>query len=299
MKKTILILSLITLLLLSFSTFVPALETIKLIGFGSVFTNLSLTEVMKFSFSSYLTFALSALGANMIIVLSIRKGYITITKYTGIILAPLTIILLYYQVSGIMSSNMLYMSLLLLSTVFIITITLYSFKEKEVKPIIKPLTIKEIAYVSVFSALTAVLTVSTGGLIPSPTGGFTHIGDTIIFFTALIMGSRCGMLVGSIGSVAADIFLAYPRWYVSIPAHGFEGLIAGLGKDKPMWMKIVFLAIGGFAMASTYFIVNIFIKGYPLAVISYLRDLFGQAGISIILSLILEKIVKARIKFMQ
>ncbi|MBC7092057.1 MAG: ECF transporter S component [Nitrososphaeria archaeon] len=296
MKKAILILSLIALILITFSTFMPALETIRSIGFEGVFTNLSLTEVMKFSFSSYLTFTLSALGANLIIVLSLRKGYITITKYTGIILTLLTIILLYYQFSGIMSSNILYMSLLSLSTIFTIATTVYSFREKEVKPIIKPLTIKEIAYVSVFSALTAVLTVSTGGLIPSPTGGFTHIGDTIIFFAALLMGSRCGMLVGSIGSVAADIFLAYPRWYVSIPAHGFEGLIAGLGKDKPLWVKIVFLIIGGFIMASTYFIVNIFIKGYPLAVISYFRDLFGQAGISIILSIILEKIVKARIK---
>ncbi|MGB9728027.1 MAG: ECF transporter S component [Nitrososphaeria archaeon] len=296
MKKTILILSLTALILITLSTFMPALETIRSIGFEGVFTNLSLTEVMKFSFSSYLTFTLLALGANMIMALSLRKGYITITKYTGIILTLLTIILLYYQFSGIMSSNILYMSLLSLSTIFTIATTVYSFREKEVKPIIKPLTVKEIAYVSVFSALTAVLTVSTGGLVPSPTGGFTHIGDTIIFFTALLMGSRCGMLVGSIGSVAADIFLAYPRWYVSIPAHGFEGLIAGLGKDKPIWIKIVFLIIGGFIMASTYFIVNIFIKGYPLAVISYFRDLFGQAGISIIISLMLEKIVKARIK---
>ncbi|MGC8911363.1 MAG: ECF transporter S component [Nitrososphaeria archaeon] len=296
MKKTILILSLTALILITLSTFMPALETIRSIGFEGVFTNLSLTEVMKFSFSSYLTFTLLALGANMIMALSLRKGYITITKYTGIILTLLTIILLYYQFSGIMSSNILYMSLLSLSTIFTIATTVYSFREKEVKPIIKPLTVKEIAYVSVFSALTAVLTVSTGGLIPSPTGGFTHIGDTIIFFAALLMGSRCGMLVGSIGSVAADIFLAYPRWYVSIPAHGFEGLIAGLGKDKPIWIKIVFLIIGGFIMASTYFIVNIFIKGYPLAVISYFRDLFGQAGISIIISLMLEKIVKARIK---
>lgn len=295
MKKGIL-LPLITLFVLAFASFMSALETIRGQGFVSIFSNISLTEIMKFSLSSYITIVILALGLNFILLFSLTKHYITITRIVGLLLTLSTILLFYYHVSGIIYSNLLYTSLILLTAIFTSTMTLSSFKEKEVKPIIKPLTIREVAYISVFSALTAVLTVSTGGLVPSPTGGFTHIGDTIIFFTALIMGSRCSMLVGVIGSVAADIFLAYPRWYVSIPAHGFEGLIAGFGKDKPIWAKAIFLAIGGFVMASTYFIVNIFIKGYPLAIISYLRDLFGQAGISIILSLVLEKMIKARIK---
>ncbi len=296
MRKEIFLL-IITLFLLAFSSFMSALETIRAIGFQSVFANISLTEIMKFSLSSYITVAILALGLNFILLFSLTKRYLLIARLSGIFLVLLTILLFYYHVSGTIHSNVLYTSLILLSTIFTSTATFYSFKEEEVKPIIKPLTIREVAYISVFSALTAVLTVSTGGLVPSPTGGFTHIGDTIIFFTALIMGSRCGMLVGAIGSVAADIFLAYPRWYVSIPAHGFEGLIAGIGKNKPIYLKVMFLAMGGFVMASTYFVVNIFLKGYPVAIISYLRDLFGQAGISIILSLILEKMIKARIKF--
>ena len=38
-------------------------------------------------------------------------------------------------------------------------------------------------------------------------------------------------------------------------------------------------------MASTYFIVNVFLKGYPLALISFVRDLFIQAGVSMIIAL--------------
>lgn len=288
MKKKIFLL-LITLFLLAFPSFMPALETIRAIGFQSIFASTSLTEIMKFSLSSYITVAILALGLNLISLFSLTKNYLVITRLAGTVLVLSTIILFYYHVSGTIYSNALYTSLILLSTIFTLTTTFYSFKEKEVKPVIKPLTIKETAYISVFSALTAVLTVGTGGLVPSPTGGFTHIGDTVIFFTALMMGSRCGMLVGAIGSVAADIFLAYPRWYVSVPAHGFEGLIAGLGKSNSTYLKVIFLAIGGFVMASTYFVVNILLKGYPLDIISYLRDLFGQADISIILSLILEK----------
>ena len=45
----------------------------------------------------------------------------------------------------------------------------------------------------------------------------------------------------------------------------------------------------GFVMATVYFFVNVFIKGYPIAIISYVRDLFGQALVSIVLVLVLTK----------
>jgi hypothetical protein len=45
-------------------------------------------------------------------------------------------------------------------------------------------------------------------------------------------------------------------------------------------------------MAATYFFVNIFIKGYPVAVISFIQDLFLQAGVSIALGLPIVKIVE-------
>jgi len=147
----------------------------------------------------------------------------------------------------------------------------------------------EIAVSSVLSALTAVVMIITGALVPSPTGGYTHIGDMIVFAAALLFGSKVGGVTGIIGSVVADFWLAYPRWYVSIPAHGLEGIITGFGKNKRLPIQALLCACAGFVMASTYFYVNVFIKGYPLAVISYARDLFGQAGVSMILALIITK----------
>jgi hypothetical protein len=52
---------------------------------------------------------------------------------------------------------------------------------------------------------------------------------------------------------------------------------------------VVLLAVAGIVMATTYLFVNVFIKGYPIAVASLLRDLFGQALVSLILGLILAK----------
>jgi uncharacterized membrane protein len=155
------------------------------------------------------------------------------------------------------------------------------------------LTSVEVAVVAVLSALYAVMISILK--FPSPTGGYTHIGDLIVFIAALLFGYKVGGLTGIIGSVAADFFVGYDRWFISILAHGLEGIIPGLSKGKSFAVQVVFCVIGGFLMATTYFFINIFIKGYPLALISYGRDLFVQAGISIVVGLIIVKIIKRAI----
>jgi uncharacterized membrane protein len=152
------------------------------------------------------------------------------------------------------------------------------------------LTSLEVAVIAVLSAVYAVLIIILK--VPSPTGGYTHIGDLVVFVAALLFGYKVGGFVGIVGSVAADFFVGYERWFISILAHGLEGLIPGLTKGKPFVIQIFFCVLGGFLMATTYFFINIFIKGYPLALISYIRDLFVQAGLSIIVGLIIVKIIK-------
>lgn len=165
-----------------------------------------------------------------------------------------------------------------------------SFRVKglEVKrgPFMTPL---EAAFTALFSALTAVLTGTTGIMLPSPTGGYTHIGDTTIYISALLFGFKVGGLVGIIGPVVADLFVGYPRWFVTILAHGLQGFIAGLGHKKGIALQVAILAVAGFVMSTVYFLVNIFIKGYPVALVSYFRDLFGQSLVSIVLGLILTR----------
>ena len=148
----------------------------------------------------------------------------------------------------------------------------------------------QITTTAVFSGLTAALTSLL--LVPSPTGGYTSIGDVMVFVAALLFGSRVGGLSGAIGAVTADLYTGYDRWFLSIPAHGLEGIIAGFARGRRISVQVVSLAIAGFVMASVYFYVNIFIRGLPVALISYARDLFGQAGISLILSVIVARSVQ-------
>lgn len=164
----------------------------------------------------------------------------------------------------------------------------FIFKEEPAyKPTVR-LSSLEVASIAIFSALTAVATAFTGQFFPSPTGGYTHIGDTIIFISALMLGPKAGALIGAVGAVAADIYIGYPRWFVSIPAHGLEGFIAGLGKGRRLYVQIALCALGGVVMAMIYFYVNIFIKGLAPALISLYRDIFGQVAVSLVLTALLK-----------
>lgn len=151
----------------------------------------------------------------------------------------------------------------------------------------------EVAVIAVLSAIYAVMIILV--TVPSPTGGYTHVGDTVVFVAALLFGWKVGGLVGIVGSVVADLFVGYPRWFVSILAHGLEGAVPGLAKGKSLTFQVAACVLGGFLMATTYFFINVFIKGYPLALVSYIRDLFVQAGISIVIGLILVNVLKKAI----
>ena len=153
----------------------------------------------------------------------------------------------------------------------------------------------EVATVATLSATYAIAIVLTGQAFPSPTGGYLHFGDFVVFVAALTFGYKVGGLVGIIGAVVADFYLGYPRWYVTILAHGLEGVIPGFARGRNLALQIVAAGIGGFLMASTYFFVNIFLKGYPVAIISYLQDLFGQAAVSVAVGIPITAIIRRTI----
>lgn len=58
--------------------------------------------------------------------------------------------------------------------------------------------------------------------------------------------------------------VGYPRWFITVVAHGVEGLIAGFSGGRNIVVQTVLCAVGGLFMTLTYFYVNIFIKGYPV-----------------------------------
>ncbi|MGB9623194.1 MAG: hypothetical protein ACPL07_05035, partial [Candidatus Bathyarchaeia archaeon] len=81
----------------------------------------------------------------------------------------------------------------------------------------------------------------------------------------------------------------YPRWFVTIIAHGPQGFLSGLGRGRSIVLQVSLLLLSGFIMSSVYFIVNVYIKGFPLAIISFIRDFFGQSLVSMVIAIVLAK----------
>lgn len=265
-----------------------ALTILSQFGVESVFQALKLSDEVRVGLALYFTVSLAVVFLVAIVAWYMWKGSFflgALAASGGLILCLLGLILpsllgYTYSIPGL--------TLGLAGSAFLGGAALLGIREKGERKT-RLLSTKEVALVAVFSALAAVVTGWTGLALPSPTGGYTNIGDTVIFLAALLFGARVGGLVGVVGPLVADLFVGYPRWFVTVLAHGGEGFIAGFGKGRSLLVQVVLLAVSGFVMATTYFLVNVFIKGYPVAVISYVRDLFGQALVSIILALILTK----------
>ena len=65
----------------------------------------------------------------------------------------------------------------------------------------RKLTIRYVAYLAVFTALTFVATVAITIPMVSTSGGYINFGDTIIFVASAILGPIGGLVAGGIGSV--------------------------------------------------------------------------------------------------
>lgn len=288
-RKTIIMLLIASCLVL-FGAIIETNIILESLGITSMFSSFSLSDTNKVNLALYLTLAA---GSSVLILWSTGENYRrqmirgSIIACSAVFLSLISLVLPFsfgYPYSWLGFTLTILAVILMGSAAFIgFRVPRIGMKERAF------LTPVDIAMIAVFSALTAVLTSTTGIMLPSPTGGYTHIGDTAIYIASLLFGSRVGGLVGIIGPVAADLFVGYPRWFVTVLAHGAQGFISGLGKGRNTILQAALLLFAGFIMSSVYFLVNVYIKGLPIAVISYVRDLFGQSLISIIISLILAK----------
>jgi len=113
-------------------------------------------------------------------------------------------------------------------------------------------------------ALTALSTLLLRIPIPATTGYF-NIGDVFVIFSGLWLGPLAGALVGAIGPSIADA-IGFP---VYIPAtfatKGMEGLVVGLiasmGGQRNIKIKVVAAFCGGVTVVVGYFLFQAFI--YP------------------------------------
>ncbi len=119
-------------------------------------------------------------------------------------------------------------------------------------------------------AITAVMTalVMLGVLVhiaPTPIGGYIHLGDILIYFTAFAFGPVVGGAAGGLGAALSDILSGYAAFSpISLIVHGLQGYVAGRiahGTTSPARLALAVIA-GAIIVVLGYYIGEVIFFGY-------------------------------------
>lgn len=134
--------------------------------------------------------------------------------------------------------------------------------------------------IALMGALIFVLTALARIPVPA-TGGYVHLGDAAITFTAYAFGPWVAMFAGGMGTAMADV-LGYPQWAVfSLLIHGAQGLAMGWIVRKRINTITVLLSVitGATIVVAGYFAAGAFLVGVGAAALELIPNtLQGISG---------------------
>lgn len=168
--------------------------------------------------------------------------------------------------------------------------------------------IKEMIITSLFIAIVAISTLVIQ--IPTPVGGYIHIGDSAILIIAAFFGRKKGAIAGGAGSALADLISGYPQYIIpSLIIKFVMGYVAGsmsnLANEKNFFKikNILTPFIVEAIMVSGYYIVAIFFSGSFMGALASIPSnaiqgiggiliymIIGQAFIKVDVGKLIEKI---------
>lgn len=165
----------------------------------------------------------------------------------------------------------------------------------------KNLQTKKIHDLTILGLLIALVAVATM-MIKVPvisTEGYIHLGDSMIFLSAIIFGKKKGAVAGGIGSAMADLLLGYTHWIIpTLIIKGIMGYVVGLISDGESEKLInirnsLALVVGGMWMVFGYFIAGGIMKGSFIvsatSIPANLIQVFGGALLFIPIGIALKK----------
>lgn len=161
------------------------------------------------------------------------------------------------------------------------------------------LTVKDLTLMGLLTALVAVATMIIKIPIPA-TQGYIHLGDSMIFLTAILFGRKHGAFAAGVGSAMADIMLGYTAYALpTLIIKGLMGYLVGVISDPKSSSLLTFrnllaMVTGAIWMASGYLVTATIMYGdFTAALIggfpSDLLQGFGGAALFIPLGLALKK----------
>ncbi len=109
---------------------------------------------------------------------------------------------------------------------------------------------------ALFAALCCMAT--TILVVPSPTGGYMNLGDTIVLLGAYLLGPFWGAVAGGFGSALADLMAGYPIYApATFLIKALMATLAGLlycALHKTSWSMVVCAALAEAIMVTGYWL---------------------------------------------
>lgn len=126
----------------------------------------------------------------------------------------------------------------------------------------------------IISALFAALTFCATFVvkIPTPTGGYVHLGDSIVLLSGWLLGPVFGTLAAALGSALSDLLGGYSTYI--LPTFIIKGLMALLAwctyrifsnGRRTLVFSILSGLLGGVIMVAGYYLVEAIFLGYGFA----------------------------------
>jgi uncharacterized membrane protein len=113
---------------------------------------------------------------------------------------------------------------------------------------------RTLATTGIMTALVLGLTLVHIGV--TPAGGYVHLGDIAIYFTAFAFGPVAGLIAGGLGTGLADVVSGYAIFApLSLVVHGLQGFVAGwIARESVNAGRLALgVVIGGVIIVAGYF----------------------------------------------
>ncbi len=117
--------------------------------------------------------------------------------------------------------------------------------------------------------MTAIIFILTRAVqVPTPVGGYIHLGDAGVLFTSFAFGPIVGAIAGALGTALADVTSPYAQWApFTLVIHGLMGLLAGtiVRRGDKLQHLLVACVGAGIVLVAGYFVAGLVLVGMEAA----------------------------------
>lgn len=155
--------------------------------------------------------------------------------------------------------------------------------------------IKNLVFAALLAALACVATLVL--TVPSPTGGYMNLGDTVVVLSAYLLGPWWGAAAAGIGSMLADLFAGYPAYApATLVIKAVMALLAAVlykALGKKNWAFLVCAVAAEAVMVVGYWLYDGFLMGSVMGAAVGIPSNLVQAAFGLIASTALALALKA------